>query len=196
MMQMITGFWTSCCIYTAAKLNIADHLAGKPLTASQLAETTHSHSSSLYRVLRALSGVGIFNENENGTFSNNSDFAPTIGMSRDGLLSDRAKRRRQHLVPELRMAKLEDVNATGRTYIGADWVTSDITLTTDAGQTPIAPGDRVSDVTRNGRRTAQSLQALDRRQQVRIILTCNIIQLRGGVVEAELRKLPGHLHES
>ncbi|MDP4264106.1 MAG: methyltransferase [Bacteroidota bacterium] len=70
MMQMITGFWTSCCIYTAAKLNIADHLAGKPQTASQLAETTHSHSASLYRVLRALSGVGIFNENENGTFSN------------------------------------------------------------------------------------------------------------------------------
>ncbi len=70
MMQMITGFWTSCCIYTAAKLNIADHLADNPQTASQLAETTHSHSPSLYRVLRALSGVGIFNEDENGTFSN------------------------------------------------------------------------------------------------------------------------------
>ena len=91
---------------------------------------------------------------ENGTFANNSQFAPTIGMNRQGLLRDRTKRRRQGLVPELRPAKLEDLSATARTYISADWVTSDITLTTDAGQTPIAPGDRVSDVTRGGRRTA------------------------------------------
>ena len=91
---------------------------------------------------------------ENGTFTNNFDFAPIIGMSRQGLLSDRAKRRRQGLPAELRMAKLEDVNAAGRNYIGTDWVRSDITFTTDADQTPIAPGNRVSDVTRGGRRTA------------------------------------------
>ena len=46
------------------------------------------------------------------------------------------------------------MSATSQNYIGSDWVTSDITLTTDADQTPIAPGARVSDVTRNGRRTA------------------------------------------
>ena len=91
---------------------------------------------------------------ENGTFANNFDFAPIIGMNRNNLLTDRAKRRRQGLPPELRPAKLEDLSATGRNYIGSDWTTSDITLTTDAGQTPIAPGNRVSDVTRNGRRTA------------------------------------------
>jgi aminopeptidase N/ABC-type transport system involved in multi-copper enzyme maturation permease subunit len=91
---------------------------------------------------------------ENGTFANNNDFAPVIGMSRQGLLRDRAKRRRQHLPPELRPAKLEDMSATRSNYVNADWVTADITLTTDAGQTPIAPGSRVSDVTANGRRTA------------------------------------------
>jgi len=91
---------------------------------------------------------------ENGTFSNNFDFAPIIGMTRQGLLSDRAKRRRQGLTPELRPAKLEDMSATTRNYTGSDWVTSDITLTTDADQTPIAPGSRVSDVTKDGRRTA------------------------------------------
>jgi ABC-type transport system involved in multi-copper enzyme maturation permease subunit len=91
---------------------------------------------------------------ENGTFVNNFDFAPIIGMNRQNLLSDRAKRRRQGLPPELRPAKLEDLSATKRNYIGSDWVMSDITLTTDAGQTPIAPGSRVSDVTTNGRRTA------------------------------------------
>jgi hypothetical protein len=91
---------------------------------------------------------------ENGTFANNSEFAPIIGMNRNGLLSDRAKRRRQGLPAELRPAKLEDMSATARNYIGSDWVTSDVTLTTDADQTPIAPGSRVSDTTTNGRRTA------------------------------------------
>jgi len=91
---------------------------------------------------------------ENGTFANNYDFAPLIGMSRMSLLTDRAKRRRQGLPPELRPAKLEDVSATNRNYIGSDWVKSDITLTTDADQTPIAPGSRVSDVTEGARGSA------------------------------------------
>lgn len=91
---------------------------------------------------------------ENGTFANNYDFAPLIGMNQMNLLTDRAKRRRQGLPPELRPAKLEDLSATARNYIGSDWVTSDIRLTTDAGQTPIAPGDRISDVTKDGRRSA------------------------------------------
>ena len=94
----------------------------------------------------------------NGTFLNNAQFAPQIGMDRDGLLTDRAKRRKYGLTPELRKAKLEDVSAQRRNYIGnAAWVNSDITVTTDAGQTPIAPGDKVSDTTANGRRTAHFL---------------------------------------
>ena len=91
----------------------------------------------------------------NGTFLNNGQFTPQIGMSRDGLLGDRAKRRKYGLPPELRKAKLEDVAAQRRNYIAdADWVNSDITVSTDAGQTPIAPGRKVSDTITNGRRTA------------------------------------------
>jgi hypothetical protein len=70
MMQMITGFWTSCCIYNAAKLNVADLLANKPQTAEQLAEITHTDAASLYRIMRALASVGIFSENEKEEFSN------------------------------------------------------------------------------------------------------------------------------
>ena len=92
----------------------------------------------------------------NGTFLNNGDFAPTIGMDRNGLLTDRVDRRKQGLPAELRPAKLEDLSATSRNYVGnADWVSADITVTTDAGQTPIAPGAKVSDVTKDGRRTAR-----------------------------------------
>lgn len=68
MMQMITGFWTSCCVYAAAKLNIADLLKNKPQTANQLAEATHSDANSLYRLLRALASVGVFSENEQREF--------------------------------------------------------------------------------------------------------------------------------
>jgi aminopeptidase N len=91
---------------------------------------------------------------ENGTFVNNFAFTPIIGMSRQGMLTDRAKRRRQGLPPELRMAKLEDMSATKKNYVGSDWVMSDIRLTTDADQVPVAPGNQISDVTANGRRTA------------------------------------------
>jgi len=91
---------------------------------------------------------------DNGTFVNNMEFAPMIGMDRSiGLLQDRSKRRKNGLPPELRPAKLEDLTATGRNYIGADWVTADVTVTTDAGQTPLAPGQVRSDTTANGRRT-------------------------------------------
>ncbi|WP_300975178.1 M1 family aminopeptidase [Sphingomonas sp. LHG3406-1] len=92
---------------------------------------------------------------ENGTFVNNGVFAPVIGMDRDQLLGDRTQRRRQGLPAELRPARLEDMSATRRNYAGADWVMSDIRLTTDAGQRPMAPGNLVSDTTANGRRTAR-----------------------------------------
>lgn len=70
MMQMITGFWTSCCIYNAAKLDVADFLHNKALSCDQLAKSTHTDASSLYRMMRALASVGIFSENEKGEFSN------------------------------------------------------------------------------------------------------------------------------
>jgi aminopeptidase N len=96
-----------------------------------------------------------FNLVDNGTFLNNGDFAPQIGMDRNGLLTDRVKRRKYGLPSELRMAKLEDRAAQRRNQLGAGWINADITVSTDAGQTPIAPGRKVSDTTADGRRTAR-----------------------------------------
>jgi aminopeptidase N len=72
------------------------------------------------------------------------------------LLTDRAKRRKHGLPADLRPPKLEDEwgRAKGGLRSDSDWVTTDITLTTDADQTPIAPGYTLSDTTANGRRTA------------------------------------------
>jgi aminopeptidase N len=91
---------------------------------------------------------------ENGTFVNNFTFAPMIGMDRRGLLVDRTERRRQGLPDELRMAKLEDTAAQRENYIHADWVNSRITISTAADQVPIAPGNKLSDEVKDGRRTA------------------------------------------
>lgn len=91
----------------------------------------------------------------NGTFLNNMEIAPAIGMDRSGLLQDRSTRRKYGLPPELRPAKLENLSATRKSYFGGGWSTADITIATVADQTPIAPGKKVSDVTRNGRRIAR-----------------------------------------
>jgi aminopeptidase N len=90
----------------------------------------------------------------NGTFINNTTFAPIIGMDRRGLLQDRTERRRQGLPDELRTARLEDTAAQGQNYVRADWVNSRITISTAADQVPIAPGNKVSDVVKGGRRVA------------------------------------------
>lgn len=91
----------------------------------------------------------------NGTFVNNFGFAPIIGMDRNGLLTDRVVRRRQGLPAELRTAKLEDMTATARNYVGTNWVMTDIRVTTDANQVPIAPGERISETVANGRKSAR-----------------------------------------
>lgn len=93
---------------------------------------------------------------ENGTFLENTEITPGIGMWRQGLLTDRAKRRKHGLPADLRPPKLEDESARVRSMFRPDsgWVQADITVTTDADQVPVAPGYLVSDTTTGGRRTA------------------------------------------
>jgi aminopeptidase N len=91
----------------------------------------------------------------NGTFLNNMEIAPAIGMDRMTLLQDRSKRRKYGLPAEQRPPKLEDLSGTRRAYFGGGWSTADITVSTEADQTPIAPGRKVSDEVRDGRRTAR-----------------------------------------
>lgn len=49
-------------VYVAAKLGIADHLAGDPKTAAELAGPLDADAPSLYRVMRTLAGLGILTE--------------------------------------------------------------------------------------------------------------------------------------
>ena len=67
--RMITGYWVSQMVYVAAKLGLADLLAGGPRTADELAQATGTHSRSLYRLLRALASVGVFTGNQDRRFA-------------------------------------------------------------------------------------------------------------------------------
>ncbi len=60
--QMATAYWASQAIYVAAKLGIADLLQDGPRSSAALAAETGSDAPSLFRVLRALSSVGVFSQ--------------------------------------------------------------------------------------------------------------------------------------
>jgi SAM-dependent methyltransferase len=68
MLQVINGGFLSQCVYVAAKLGIADFLSDGPRTCDELALETSTHGPSLYRLMRALAGVGIFHEDAKARF--------------------------------------------------------------------------------------------------------------------------------
>jgi hypothetical protein len=69
MLQLISGFWISRCIYIAAKLGIADLVKDESKTAAELAAATGTDAPSLFRVMRALSSVGIFSQDAENRFA-------------------------------------------------------------------------------------------------------------------------------
>ncbi len=64
------GFAASQMLYVAARLRLADHLAGGPLTFSQLATEAGAREAPLRRVVRALSTFGVFEVSDDGTVAN------------------------------------------------------------------------------------------------------------------------------
>lgn len=67
--QQIMGFRVTQLLHVAAKLGIADQLAQGPQSVTALASCVYADERALYRVLRALAGLGIFTETTVGTFS-------------------------------------------------------------------------------------------------------------------------------
>jgi O-methyltransferase domain/Dimerisation domain len=59
LIQMATGCWISQLVSTAANLCIADHLAGGPKSASEIAEVVRCNPGALHRLMRALANFGI-----------------------------------------------------------------------------------------------------------------------------------------
>lgn len=69
-MQLMRLLWPGAmavqAVHVAARLGIADLVAGGPKTVEALAEATQTHAPSLERLLRALAGLGIFDMETGG----------------------------------------------------------------------------------------------------------------------------------
>lgn len=92
---------------------------------------------------------------DNGTFLSNDELLPAIGMDGEPKLLSPAARREHGLPPLKGLPRLEDLAATRTASNQRSWTTADITLSTAADQTPVAPGRKVSDRIEGRRRVAR-----------------------------------------
>src|SRR5690242_6688314 len=68
MLQLLNACLTNQALHVVDALGIADLLADGPKSAEDLAAATGAHQPSLYRVLRILTGEGVFREEADGRF--------------------------------------------------------------------------------------------------------------------------------
>ncbi len=66
---LMSGYWHTQAIYVAVKLGVADLLRDGPRSAAELAAATGTEPRALYRLLRALSSLGIFAEQDGQRFA-------------------------------------------------------------------------------------------------------------------------------
>jgi len=69
MLQLLNASLTAQALHVAAELHISDLLVDGPATAADLAATIGAYQPSLYRLLRMLTGVGVFREETDGRFA-------------------------------------------------------------------------------------------------------------------------------
>ena len=63
-------FWLLPCLRVAAELDIAGIIKDQPLTISELAKKTQTNQEYLFRIMRALTGNGIFKLRKDGKYVN------------------------------------------------------------------------------------------------------------------------------
>lgn len=69
MMELILNAWVAQAITSAADLGVADALADGPLSGEQLAERVGADADALTRLMRALIGIGIFRQCNDGCYA-------------------------------------------------------------------------------------------------------------------------------
>jgi O-methyltransferase len=89
MIMLARGYAPAACLYAAAKVGIADLLAGGPKPVAELARASMTNEDALYRCLRALASIDVFHETAPRTFAN-SPLSETLrdvtGSARDAVL--------------------------------------------------------------------------------------------------------------
>ena len=69
LMQLINGYQISQALHVAAVLGVADQMKDAPKAYDELAQACGAHPRSLYRLMRALAAVGVFDETAGKEFS-------------------------------------------------------------------------------------------------------------------------------
>jgi hypothetical protein len=69
MMELTTGTWISQAVSVAAELGLADAVADGPLPVDDIAKAVGADAPSLYRLMRALADVGVFEELDGRRFA-------------------------------------------------------------------------------------------------------------------------------
>jgi hypothetical protein len=85
LLHLITGGWIAQAVYVAAKLGLADLLREERKTLEELAAETNTSSDALFRLMRALSSVGIFDV-DNGKRIGLTPMAEYLQASKPGSL--------------------------------------------------------------------------------------------------------------
>ena len=71
LMQIGSAFWQSRALYVAARLDIATVLADAELDANTIADRVNANTDAVYRILRMLAAIDVFQETAPRTFRNN-----------------------------------------------------------------------------------------------------------------------------
>ncbi|MFL6350956.1 MAG: methyltransferase [Bryobacteraceae bacterium] len=69
LLQLLFGKHITYSLSAVARLGVPDHMSGAPVPVDELATKTGAHSPSLYRVMRTLASVGVFQEFPGKRFS-------------------------------------------------------------------------------------------------------------------------------
>lgn len=69
MIRLSTGYLLERALYAVTKLDIADHIKDDRKTARELAKVIEVDPDILHRLMRAVAGMGIFHQDENGAFA-------------------------------------------------------------------------------------------------------------------------------
>ncbi len=112
MMQLITGYWLSQAVGAAAHLGIADALAAGPRTSEELGQTIGVQPQAVFRLLRLLTSLGVFRQDEHDSFALNplgeTLLSETPGSVRDFAITETAP---GHWLP---WGRLSDSVRTGK----------------------------------------------------------------------------------
>ena len=86
LMQILTGKLISRILTAVADVGVAEHLTDGPKSVAELADKTATNEDALYRMLRALSSVGVFTETGSRIFDNNETSKLLIRNTQGSLL--------------------------------------------------------------------------------------------------------------